>query len=230
MASTDRISTDRRLRFAVAFARERLDTLTPRELATVKRGIGGFLLGGAMPLPTPGVSVVAAAPGTLMARWLRPEPDQLSRAEVTELQGAAVEMLRPFAEAAASGHVTHALTVIQHPIAYTVGPGLEHRALVILQRMRSLDAFRFCLADLLREVTTDRLRLCPECEGLFLRVRGQRYCSPRCTDRVNKRAWREQRRVDGEWRRKENERKRRQYYEPTPKRQRTRSKPKGPRT
>jgi hypothetical protein len=223
------ISTERRLRFAVALARERLDKLTPRQLATVRRGIAGFLLGGAMPLPTPGMPAVAAGPGTLMARWLRPEPDELSRAEVIELQRAAVAMLQPFAEAAGSGQVRHAPTAIQHTVTYTVAPGHGHRALVTLLRMSPLDTFRLLLAELLREISTDRLRLCPEDGALFLRVRGQRYCSARCTDRANKRAWRRKaRRTDEQWRQKENERKRLQYRKQ--KRQRSPSKRKGQRT
>jgi predicted RNA-binding Zn ribbon-like protein len=34
-----------------------------------------------------------------------------------------------------------------------------------------------------------RLRLCPECEAAFLRIRKQLYCSRRCVNRANKRAW-----------------------------------------
>jgi hypothetical protein len=34
-----------------------------------------------------------------------------------------------------------------------------------------------------------RLRCCPECESIFLRVRKQRYCCRRCVNRANMRAW-----------------------------------------
>jgi hypothetical protein len=34
-----------------------------------------------------------------------------------------------------------------------------------------------------------RVRQCPECNEIFLRVRKQQYCSRRCVNRANKRAW-----------------------------------------
>jgi hypothetical protein len=34
-----------------------------------------------------------------------------------------------------------------------------------------------------------RLRVCPECGDVFLRVRKQRYCTRRCVNKVNMRAW-----------------------------------------
>jgi hypothetical protein len=36
----------------------------------------------------------------------------------------------------------------------------------------------------------DRIRRCPECERLFVRIRKQEYCSRTCVNRVNKRDWR----------------------------------------
>jgi len=39
------------------------------------------------------------------------------------------------------------------------------------------------------EASAGRLRLCPECESLFLRVRKQQYCSRRCVNRANMRTW-----------------------------------------
>ena len=35
----------------------------------------------------------------------------------------------------------------------------------------------------------ERLRLCPECLTVFVRVRRQRYCSRRCVNRANMRGW-----------------------------------------
>lgn len=51
----------------------------------------------------------------------------------------------------------------------------------------------FIKAVLLMLVVTStaqtRLRLCPECGAVFLRVRKQLYCSRRCVNRANMRAW-----------------------------------------
>ena len=47
-------------------------------------------------------------------------------------------------------------------------------------------------------VKTQKIRRCPECSDLFLKIRKQKYCSRTCVNRVNKRDWREaQRRAQG---------------------------------
>jgi hypothetical protein len=55
------------------------------------------------------------------------------------------------------------------------------------------DLFFLILAFLLRQQPKDRIRRCPECQRLFLRMRKQAYCSRTCVNKVNKRTWREAR-------------------------------------
>lgn len=55
------------------------------------------------------------------------------------------------------------------------------------------DAFLMTLLLLLVNESTDRIRVCPECERIFLRIRRQEFCSSRCVDRRNKRQWRSER-------------------------------------
>ena len=52
------------------------------------------------------------------------------------------------------------------------------------------DTFLLTLFFLLAREPTDKIRMCPECHALFLRVRKQQYCSRRCVKRVNMRTWR----------------------------------------
>jgi predicted RNA-binding Zn ribbon-like protein len=58
--------------------------------------------------------------------------------------------------------------------------------------MKYLDAV-YCKAALLLldrpGPDVKRLRLCPECGNVFLRVRKQLYCTRRCVNRANMRAW-----------------------------------------
>jgi hypothetical protein len=42
---------------------------------------------------------------------------------------------------------------------------------------------------LLGQEPTGRILRCPECGTIFYRVRGQRYCTRRCVNRVNRRDW-----------------------------------------
>lgn len=39
------------------------------------------------------------------------------------------------------------------------------------------------------EPAAARLRLCPECESMFLRIRKQQYCGRKCVNKANMRAW-----------------------------------------
>jgi hypothetical protein len=41
----------------------------------------------------------------------------------------------------------------------------------------------------LKDPGVARLRMCPECRTVFIRVRKQRYCTRRCVNRANMRAW-----------------------------------------
>jgi hypothetical protein len=83
-------------------------------------------------------------------------------------------------EAGALDLVEVALTIDVNP---SMGP-----ALVLAGKLLPL---LFIKAGLL--LATDpaalRLRVCPECESMFLRVRKQRYCGRRCVNRANMRTW-----------------------------------------
>jgi len=45
------------------------------------------------------------------------------------------------------------------------------------------------LFSVLASVEADRLRRCPECGTIFLRMRKQLYCTRKCVNKANKRAW-----------------------------------------
>jgi hypothetical protein len=57
----------------------------------------------------------------------------------------------------------------------------DHRALIFLKA-----AFVLLVAN---GPEASRVRLCPECGSLFIRVRKQLYCSRKCVNRVNMRRW-----------------------------------------
>jgi hypothetical protein len=54
-----------------------------------------------------------------------------------------------------------------------------------------LEVVLFVLTTLLLRHPTSSILRCPACERLFLRVRKQIYCSPRCAKRASMRTWRQ---------------------------------------
>lgn len=68
-------------------------------------------------------------------------------------------------------------------------PFTDRNELCILGSER--DIFLFTLLDLLASEPTNRLKRCPECQKMFVRVRKQLYCSRKCVNRVNARTWRQ---------------------------------------
>ena len=70
-----------------------------------------------------------------------------------------------------------------------VGPP-EERTPRIAGSVRA--AFLFTLWYLFASKAGDRVRACPECGRIFLRVRRQIYCSPKCTNRATWRNYPEQ--------------------------------------
>ena len=208
-------SADQRLQFAVTFAESPLEQVTPAQLQALRAQVADFLQGGAQPVPVVGGpgQAVEWTPGQMltMLSTLTPPPEKVSLKALQNLQREVRTLLhavaRPHSPGAAVGGLETAVRAVVLPFG--------DANVTALMGMSLRDAFLEILKDLLRVIPNTRLWRCPEerCHHrLFQRKRApgtpQQYCSPTCTDRANKRAWRKpKRRNDPTWRARENARK-----------------------
>lgn len=174
-----------RLRFAVDFARRDLATATKSEWQRLQDQLYDFLAGG---LQRADRGIVAATSHHSLP-W--------SQDDVRALQGDVSKLLRGLVEARArgGGGILPGLE-IHGPVHIAFMPFADGRTGLLLNDMgqapiRSI--FLLVLALLLNREPSPRVQRCPEatCEHqLFYRVRKQRYCSPACVTRANKRRYR----------------------------------------
>ena len=87
-------------------------------------------------------------------------------------------------------HLSSESHVTQVRIGIADHPGEAPRLVLSGKYFDILCAKAALLLLLERSAATQRLRACPECETtVFIRVRKQRYCSRRCVNKANMRAW-----------------------------------------
>lgn len=154
-----------RARFAIQLRSLDVQALSAGGLNTVWRQLGAFL-GHESPREDVGVAFVSAKP--------RPHPMDKYRKEVVEACQASARTLlaRHVAHETVAATVTGSVTV-----SATAG------RFMFRARGRA-EVFQLVLVYLLSEPVGARIRKCPECGEIFLRVRRQLYCSDTCTDRV----------------------------------------------
>ena len=74
-------------------------------------------------------------------------------------------------------------------VGFAEGPDEESRLILSGSYSHVLYVQAALLLLIVHHPTRSRLRSCPECRAVFLRIRKQRYCSRRCVNRANMRAW-----------------------------------------
>jgi hypothetical protein len=74
-------------------------------------------------------------------------------------------------------------------IGFAEGPDEGPRLLLSGPSFHILYVKAALLLLVVNHPTRSRLRCCPECWTVFLRIRKQQYCSRRCVNRANMRAW-----------------------------------------
>ena len=165
-----KIKTDvDRISFAVRFADMNVMAAKEATLRKLRRELGEFL-GFTQRAATGRFDVHAAITRA-------PYPRGYSRRELHELRKAALEILTGAVEGKGfTGGVS-----IDGVVVDVVGPADER---VLRFSGTTLSCFVLTLAFLLKGRAGERVAKCPECRRIFVRVRRQLYCTPKCTDRA----------------------------------------------
>ena len=112
---------------------------------------------------------------------------RLSRATIRAMQEAARDVLKLVVTARQRPDLFRGpRRTIQ--IRYDLVPLFKSRSLLFVSG-RAREVFVFMLHLVLSQQPSDKLKTCPQCDKIFLRVRRQRYCSRQCTNRANMRAF-----------------------------------------
>jgi len=180
-------TAEERLAFAVRFGETNLNTLRPGDWLNLRDDVDDFL--------RPEGSL--AATGGILAQWTGPDPRELTEKDIWDLQSTVQAIL--------NGLVSGREMVQDTPPATDLGPQLQFPTLsyalvpapppfvgrtILYVSGSTQDVFLAILLHLLWREPTNKIRRCPECGGLFVRNRKQRYCSQRCTKRATMRTWR----------------------------------------
>jgi hypothetical protein len=117
-------------------------------------------------------------------RWV--EPGEISRQTLVELQSSALGVLRPLAKdqeqrLGIAGDLVLSFWVMRNG---TGGP------LQIVTRGSSIHRFLYQIVRVLEGAGVERLRACPECAQLFVKVTKKQFCSVQCQSRVYMRKYR----------------------------------------
>lgn len=119
-------------------------------------------------------------------------PERLTREQLQDACNRVKRVVDAFAFARVPGVVGNPLldfaSAPLDPLSFDVlpGPAPSWAAISVQGEAPSLVAFA---ATLELASGGGRLRRCAECNTCFVRVRRQKYCSRRCTDKANKRAY-----------------------------------------
>ncbi len=168
------VSDEDRVRFALRLAGADMPALSSRSLRSLWRAYRAFV---GLP-PSSGVAKVVNGHRAGDALF----NDERRRQALTELQGDARALLEQVRRGAR----------ISAPLSGVSIEGDVGKPLSQTYRGEPATIFRAALVMLLLDEPGSHVRVCPECESLFYRVRRQIYCSARCTDRANWRAYPEQ--------------------------------------
>jgi hypothetical protein len=186
-------TAEERLKFAVRFIQMDITHLRAGDRLNLNEDLLTFLFPDTATDPFAGALEDSAA-------FPHNDPSQLSANDLVTLQREVLEVLlgvvklreRPKRDEPAS-----ALVFLNLNSQLQVTPGLAVHSRHGDTRVSTFfvgpfrDAFLMQLIMSLIQLPLDTLRACPECGTIFYRVRKQRYCSRRCTNRANMRAWRQ---------------------------------------
>jgi len=165
------VTDDERVRFALRFAAMDVAALRPRALHALWRQLRGVL---GLPAAS-GVAKVVNGRRVGDALF----NDNRCRALLLEHQEDARTLLK---------HVRKG-GPISVPMLNVTMTGRAGDPRSVAFRGAPPATFRVALAFLLFSEAGARLRVCPECKTLFVRVRRQLFCNPPCTDRATWRAY-----------------------------------------
>jgi hypothetical protein len=199
-------SLDERLTFIVRFANMELERLRPGDWLNLQDDLSVFIFGraGEVRPITPDTVQLGGPVGTLfplnssmdLIRALQAETRQVLewltrwRTEgAASLEHMIAEIMRGWTQ----GAFPTLLGVIDIHVQLSLIPldsvgGRGRTILAVAGPTR--DVYLYTLYQLLSQDEAQRIMQCPECGTIFVRVRKQRYCSRRCTNRVNMRDWR----------------------------------------
>lgn len=168
------------LRFAVRFAQLDLDRLRPGDWLNLRDELADFLHGTRPTLAGGIVTMVTESP------FPQKYPDENFRELQKEVRGLLAGLVGTRER---GGEIPQMPIRAEFALLPTDDLGVPGRC--VLQVMSSVrDVFLLTLMHLITQGNTSPVRRCPECQTFFYRIRRQRYCSRRCVNRANKRAWR----------------------------------------
>lgn len=190
-------TADERLAFAVAFAQMDLSQFRPGDWLNLRGDLTSFLG------LTPGSVTPLASLGGIEAVIADPHPQEWAEKDFEKLQKTTYGLLVSKAEDIEMAQIREPSTEKgprtendSRPFSggnllFVVAPRSPGRPAFPTFYGSASNMFFLILALLLGQQPSDRIRRCPECQRLFLRIRKQEYCSRMCVNRVNKRTWRE---------------------------------------
>lgn len=167
-----------RLRFAIRFCQEDLNRMRAGDQINLREELSFFMYGAPM-------SASVATPSGVIA-FDEIEISQLSNEELSKLQKEVYEVLNC---AASWGKAINPRSVIKpdSPLPrHHISVDLDLRQDLIGVHGSSRDCLLFILYRLLVQEpgTVRRISLCPGCGRIFYKIKRQKYCSQRCSNRM----------------------------------------------
>ncbi len=181
------LSAKERLQIIINFARMDLDRLRPGDWLNLREDLQAFVTG-VRSDGAGGTTIPTGDTGGFVVMGIDGEPPsamtiatfQALQAEIRSLLADVCPL--PSAEPRVPVHLVAPwvqLTIV------AIGPGY------FMGRGTPRDCTLFVLGHLLQKLPKNSVRHCPECTLPFVRIRKQQYCTRRCTNRENMRAWRQ---------------------------------------
>jgi len=170
-------TADDRLQFALAFAELELDTLREGDWLNLRDDMRTFAWLGE------GEQTLEDLGGVITFPVDRPLPQDLTKDNIRALQREAKNCF-------------FSIATFQRPLRFHYLRDGSRDGGVLAYMGNAPDMFLIRLVHLLG--TADRIRTCPECNKLFLKIRKQKYCSRTCVNKANQRDWRERKQVQDE--------------------------------
>lgn len=171
-------TTEDRLRFAIRFCQEDLSRMRTGDQINLREELSFFMYG-------PPMSASVATPGGVIA-FDGADINQTPTEELSALQKEVYEVLN---SAASWGKAINPKSVIKldAPLPrHHISVDLDLRQNLIGVHGSSRDCLLFILYRLLVQDpgTVQHISLCPGCGRIFYRIKRQKYCSQRCSNRM----------------------------------------------
>lgn len=171
-------TTEDRLRFAIRFCQEDIGKMRAGDQINLREELSFFMYGAPM-------SATVATPAGVIA-FDGADISQLPNEEMSKLQAEVYEVLN---SAASWGKQSNprSLVKLNAPLPrHHISVDLELRGDLIGVHGSSRDCLLFILYRLLVQEPrmVQRISLCPGCGRIFYRIKRQKYCSQRCSNRM----------------------------------------------